>query len=137
MRRHSPRHALRRRYALGLIYVGLTVTAVTLAGLVAFSVVSGTRTIADAFVLIGVPSFLAAPVAATLLLTAGVVLALGLGAPFIMAGDLMLVAVAQRRLLADHARTLRAVRRGLGRRAGPLPRADREPARLINRLSPR
>jgi amino acid transporter len=137
MRRQSARDGLRRRYALGLIYVGLTVTAVTLAGAVAFSIVSGTRTIADAFVLIGVPQALAAPVAATLLLSGGAILALGLGAPFIVAGDLMLVAVAQRRLLADHARTLRAIRRGLGRRAGPLPRPDREPARLINRLSPR
>ena len=112
--------------------VGATVLAA-----IVFSLASGVRAIGQAFVVVGIPDGISGLLAAALILTAGSILSLGLGTPFIVAGELILVALDQRRLLADQARTLRRIRRGLAPPPQARPVADHEPARLLNRLSPR
>jgi len=131
------RDGVTRAHAIGLIWIGWTLVGATVLGAIVFSFVSGVRSIGQAFVIVGIPDGISGLLAATLILTGGSVLGLGLGTPFIAAGELIRIALDQRRLLAEQARTLRRIRRGLPALPQPRPAADHEPARLLNRLSPR
>ena len=127
----------KRAHAIGLLSIGWSLTGTIVLGAIVFSVVSGVRAIGQAFAVVGIPDGISGPLATILILSAGIVLGLALGAPFIVAGELLLVALAQRRLLAEQSRTFRRVRRAVTPPRERRPVADREPARLLNRLSPR
>jgi hypothetical protein len=137
MARVAGRDGFTRAHAIGLIWIGWALVGATVLGAIVFSFASGVRSIGQAFVVVGIPDGISGPLAAALILTAGSVLGLGLGTPFIAAGELILVALDQRRLLAEQARTLRRIRRGLAPPPQARPVADHEPTRLLNRLSPR
>jgi hypothetical protein len=137
MARVAGRDGFTRAHAIGLIWIGWTLVGATVLGAIVFSLASGVRSIGQTFVVVGIPDGISGLLAAALILTAGSVLGLGLGTPFIVAGQLILIALDQRRLLAEQARTLRRIRRGLAPLPQPRPAAAHEPARLLNRLSPR
>jgi hypothetical protein len=137
MARVAGRDGVKRAHAIGLIWIGWTLGGATLLGAIVFSLAAGIRAIAQAFAVAGVPEGISGPLAAVLILSAGSVLGLGLGAPFIAAGELILVALDQRRLVAEQVRTLRRIRRGLASPPEPRAVAEHGSARLLNRLSPR
>jgi len=126
-----------RAHAVGLIWIGWTLVVATVLGAIVFSFASGVRSIGQAFVIVGIPDAISGPLAAALILSGGCVLGLGLGAPFIAAGELIRVALDQRRLLAKQVRTLRRLRRCFPSLPQSRPTANREPVGLLNRLSPR
>jgi hypothetical protein len=137
MARAADRDGFTRVHAIGLIWIGWTMAGATVLGAIVFSVASGVRAIGQAFVVVGVPDGVSGPLAVALILVAGTVLGLWLGTPFIVAGELILVALDQRRLLAEQGRTLRRIRRGLAPLPGARPVTDRQAARLVDRLAPR
>jgi hypothetical protein len=137
MARRPRRDRFRRGHAAALTWIGWGLTASVALGAILFGALSGVRSIAEALILIGVPGAAAGAVAVAVVLTTGFLVALAVGTPFIVAGELILVALAQRRVASRQARTLRTIRRELGGRARPRPVLDPEPARLVNRLAPR
>jgi hypothetical protein len=60
---------------------------------------------------IGIPEAISGLLAAACVLSAGAVPGLAVGAPLIVAGEMILAALDQRRVLAEQSRTLRRVRR--------------------------
>ena len=137
MVRTPGRDGFTRGHAIGLIWIGWTLTGVTVLGATVFGVAAGVRAMGQAFVVVGVPDGLSGPLAVALIFTAGCLLGLGLGTPFIVPGELMLIALDQRRLLSEQTRTLRKIGRRLAPRPEPRAGADHGPARLLNRLTPR
>ena len=73
----------------------------TVLGAVVFGVASGFSAVGNAFVAIGLPGDISTPLAAVLILGAGIALGTGLGTPLSVAGEIVLIALDQRRLLAQ------------------------------------
>lgn len=131
------RDAFTRAHATSLIWIGWIAIGAAVVGAVVFGVASGFSSMGNVFVAIGLPGEISTPLAVVLILGAGLALGLGLGTPLIVAGEIVLIGLDQRRLLARHGRVLRRLRRDLAPRSLPRPITDRGPGPLLNRLTPR
>ena len=135
--RATDRRSFTRAHATSLIWIGWTVIGATVVGAVVFGIASGFSSMGNAFVAIGIPGEMSTPLAAVLILGAGIAVGIGLGTPLIVAGEIVLIGLDQRRLLAQHGRTLRKLRRDLAPRSQARPVTDPGRERLLNRLTPR
>jgi hypothetical protein len=123
---------------MGLIWMGWTVVGATVLGTIVFGVASGFSAMDRTFVAVGIPAGISTPLAAGLMIGGGTALGLGLGTPLVVAGQVLLIGLAQRRLLAEQGRTLRRLRRDLAAARTPSqPVRDRAVGALLNRLTPR
>jgi hypothetical protein len=135
--RATDRRSFTRAHATSLIWIGWTAIAGTVVGTVVFGIASGFSAIGNAFTAIGIQGEISTLLAAFLILGAGIAVGIGVGTPLIVAGEIVLIGLDQRRLLAKQGRTLRKLRRDLAPRSQPRPVTDRGPERLLNRLTPR
>ena len=126
-----------RTHAVCLIWMGWTIAGLAGLGALVVTVATVFRPLAAVFVVAGVPDRTAGVFAAVLVLAGAVVLGMALGTPFIIAGELVRIALDQRRVLLDQARTLRRLRAKLAPATTSRGSADVRPAPLLNLLTPR
>jgi hypothetical protein len=132
--RSTDRDGFTRVHAIALIWIGWTIVGATMLGAAVLGVAAGAPALRRAFVAVGTPDEIAGLLAVPLIFAVGAILGLGIGTPFIVAGELIVVGLDQRRLLAQQGRMLHQLRRRL---APPRSEADRGAISLVNRLSPR
>jgi hypothetical protein len=99
-----------RTHAVCLVWIGWTIAATAGIGALVFGFATGLRALELAFVMAGIPDRSAVVLAGMLIFAGAAVLGTAVGTPFIVAGELVLIALDQRRILLRHARALRRMR---------------------------